>query len=610
MYFISMIFSVIILCNFEIMAYGDTVKFLDSCNTEYVTVLLKTVSIVLITFTVFFIWYASNIFLRNRKKEIGIYAFMGVNSKVIGEMYFIENMLVGISSCIIGILIGIITSKLFQIIVLKVAGYKINVPFDFNLRGIVNTVVVFLTIFLVITIGGFISICKSKIIDLINADKKNEKINSFSITTIIVAIVSVALLIYGFYVSTKAKGNVGYLLIATIVVVAGTYGFFGSILSAIFQALMKNKRILYNGNNIIAISNLSYRIRKNYRTFGTITIILATTMTVLGTAVAMKKIYDNFEKNALIFNTGIQSYENIDEEKVLAVIKDINVEKTINTSVVYLGDNLKSIDNTSCDHTVIMNYSNYLKILKLNGQDISGINEKLVKGNKVISNKKPGTLISMAGDSGEYLINDKSYTVSKRLNTPILGVGMDFNFLIISDENYKLLNDAGEKLYFFGIKLAADEEVDKTVALLAENFGSDKSAIYNCNMEIASVTWLKFVYAIGSFLFLVFAMATASIIYMKIYSDGFEDKERYEVLKKIGAERKDVVRAIQKEISLLYILPLALASLDSFFAINALGKFLEIDLLNVYSTSLIVCMAIFALLCVSSISSFKKIVKA
>ena len=239
-------------------------------------------------------------------------------------------------------------------------------------------------------------------------------------------------------------------------------------------------------------------------------------------------------------------------------------------------------------------------------EDIFIKNENL----KSIVNKKPGTLISMAGDSGEYLINDKSYTVSKRLNTPILGVGMDFNFLIISDENYKLLNDAGEKLYFFGIKLAADEEVDKTVALLAENFGSDKSAIYNCNMEIASVTWLKFVYAIGSFLFLVFAMATASIIYMKIYSDGFEDKERYEVLKKIGAERKDVVRAIQKEISLLYILPLALASLDSFFAINALGKFLEIDLLNVYSTSLIVCMAIFALLCVSSISSFKKIVKA
>ena len=115
MFFISMIFSVVILSNFLIMMDGEAMKVLGDMNEEYSKLILQVITVILVIFMFFFIWYASNIFLRNRKKEIGIYAFMGLDSSVIGKIYFIEMMLIGVSASIIGTIIGVVLSKFFQI---------------------------------------------------------------------------------------------------------------------------------------------------------------------------------------------------------------------------------------------------------------------------------------------------------------------------------------------------------------------------------------------------------------------------------------------------------------------------------------------------------------
>ena len=115
--------------------------------------------------------------------------------------------------------------------------------------------------------------------------------------------------------------------------------------------------------------------------------------------------------------------------------------------------------------------------------------------------------------------------------------------------------------------------------------------------------------AFGTFLFLVFVLAEASIIYTKIYSDAMEDKEKYKILSRIGATKKDLERAIQKEIALFYTLPLAIGLIDSFFAIQALGDFLSENLLGTFAISAMVCIGIFAVSYMVSVASFKKIVK-
>lgn len=90
MFFISMIFSVFILVNFELLLYEDIMQYIGKINKDIYIVLLKCVVAVLIIFMIFFIWYSTNIFLRKRKKEIGIYVFSGLDLFIIGKIYFIE----------------------------------------------------------------------------------------------------------------------------------------------------------------------------------------------------------------------------------------------------------------------------------------------------------------------------------------------------------------------------------------------------------------------------------------------------------------------------------------------------------------------------------------
>lgn len=114
MFFISMIFSVVVLSNFLIMMNGDAMKVLGDMNEEYSKLILQVITVILVIFMFFFIWYASNIFLRNRKKEIGIYAFMGLDSSVIGKIYFIEMMLIGVSASLIEQLLGLFYQSFFK----------------------------------------------------------------------------------------------------------------------------------------------------------------------------------------------------------------------------------------------------------------------------------------------------------------------------------------------------------------------------------------------------------------------------------------------------------------------------------------------------------------
>ena len=107
MFFISMVFSVIILSNFIILMNGSSLEYIGEINASYAKDMLLMLIIILTIFSFFFIWYASNVFLKNRKKEIGIYTFMGLDSIVVGKIYFLEMMLIGISSVGVGSCSGV-----------------------------------------------------------------------------------------------------------------------------------------------------------------------------------------------------------------------------------------------------------------------------------------------------------------------------------------------------------------------------------------------------------------------------------------------------------------------------------------------------------------------
>lgn len=611
MFFISMIFSVIILNNFIILIDGEALNILGEFNASYTKMILRMISLVLGIFMFFFIWYTSNVFLRNRKKEIGLFTFMGVDLRTIGKIYFTEMMLIGLSSCVIGIGAGVLFSKFFQMIVFAVANFNVDVKFAVTFNSIVNTFFIFMAIFLLMSIKGFINIASSKVIDLLNDSKKTEKMPKITVFTYIIAIISIGLIAYGYYLIHSSQMNA----VKTLVLVCiGTYGLFYAAIPIVLNSLINNKNILYKGENIITINNLAYRIRKNYTTYATIVILTACTITVLGTSVSMRKLYSMSEENDQLFSMSFSSSNTINHEKISQEVTKVLGEKNfdLNTDVLMVKDNIQD----GKQKYIVLSYDKFTSILKSNGyaKDLEKVNEEMVQGDKAIYIQRPGTLLTLV-KKNKVTVGDKTFEISESdIRFKVLGSLINYPAVVVNNSQYEKLKNSGEMINFYGIKVKDDKELLDKDILNKLGEGLKPYLRDNINFQIGiykteNVEWLKLIYAIGAFLFLVFILAEASIIYIKIYSDANDDKEKYKILKNIGVSKKDLGRAIRKEVSLFYILPLSIGLLHSFFAIQALGKFLSENLNLTFIISVLVSIGIFLVSAIISNKSFKSIVK-
>ncbi|MDI9218207.1 MAG: FtsX-like permease family protein [Clostridium sp.] len=608
MFFISMIFSVVILSNFLIMMDGEAMKVLGDMNEEYSKLILQVITVILVIFMFFFIWYASNIFLRNRKKEIGIYAFMGLDSSVIGKIYFIEMMLIGVSASIIGTTIGVVLSKFFQIVVFKIADFNIDVTFNVSLNSIIYTVAIFMCIFLFMSIKGFISIVRSKIVDLLNANKKQENMPKVNFIIYIIGIISLFLIGYGYYLVNEEAMNA---LKTLVLVCIGTYGLFGAVFPIVFNFLINRKSILYKGSNIVTINNLAYRFKKNYTIYATIAILTATTTTVLGTAFSMKTTYENSQRNITLYSLAISSTDEFNSEEIAHKLKEVGEEKySLNTKVLKVNSTLKDVPEYQNDEYIVVSYDNLSNILKANGdeKDLDKFNEEMVEGNNVIYIERPGTLMSFLANTNDITLNDVKFNVSESTRIRVFGEALNYSTIVVNNDEYEKLKETATEINFYGIKIENEENIINVIDEIGKNLNLETTHGFYGQFELKTIEWVKFVYAIGGFLFLVMALAEASIIYIKIYSDANEDKQKYKTLLSIGASKKDISKSISREVALFYFIPLVVGAIHSYFAINALADFMKENLNFVYLLSLVICIAIFIVNCIISIIGFKKII--
>lgn len=616
-FFISMVFSVIVLTNFEILKYGKTIKVLEGQNREFTEAMLISVIIVLAVFLFFFIWYATNVFFKNRVKEIGILSFMGLDLYTIGKIYFVENILMGISSCITGLLIGVISSRFFQVIIIKLSGFEIDVSNDFSMKAIISASMIFISIYLIMTVKGFITICRSNVINLINASKRQEKIPKVGVGLYLLAIMSIIIIGYGYYLSMDIRsGNIMDVIPAILIIIVGTYGLFKSVIPVVFNILMKNKKILFNGENIIAINNINYRLNKNYKTYAMISIVITTTISTLGAAVAMKVIQENAQEQRNVYTISIVSSnkDEVNKVNIEDIIKETNkVNYSINPELTVIEDKNKKNDKymVDIDH-VIMKYSDLVNILNVNGQQqsIKDLEPKLVEGKNIIELKHPQTIGSIMPKELELELGGEKYNISKgEVKTPALGTGFSHSINILNDKEYEKLRNKGHQLYFYGAKVSNEENSQAMFNNIEKELDIDDRYIKDGYKAQDESQWMKFAYAVLVFLFIVFVMVAGSIIYMKIYSDAYEDKDKYDILMKIGATEKEINKTIVKEVVLFYSLPTISAAISSYFAIRLAGDLLMKSLFEIYLLSLVICLLIFIVFGVISINKFKKIIR-
>ena len=171
---ISLAFTILVLFNFINLIDSGILDQLGESNARNVEIILQVLSFTIACFMIFFIWYSTNVFLTKRKKEIGIYVFMGLSNQKIGKLYAIETILIGFTSLLLGIVFGIITSQLFTMILMAISEISVEITFHFSLMPMLITSIIFFIIYFVFVVKGYINIVRSSVLEMVSANRQNE----------------------------------------------------------------------------------------------------------------------------------------------------------------------------------------------------------------------------------------------------------------------------------------------------------------------------------------------------------------------------------------------------------------------------------------------------
>lgn len=601
LYVMAMIFSVATYYNFLSMRYNP--QFLEHEEASgYIQSTAMSASVLMVIFLVFFIVYSTNFFLNQRKKEIGVYAFMGIDNSKVGFIFASEGLLLGLLSLIIGLGVGILFSKLFMMILAKVALLNMKIDFFISKKAIIGTIIVYSIILMFTFLKGYISIIRSNLIDLINSLKKEEelpKVNYFK------GIVSIIIIGIAYYVAINYE-KIGFgtsLLTTILLIILGTYWLFGSFFSMIIRHYINKKSFLYKGVNIVSFSNIAFRIKNNYKTLTAVAVLITTCITSFGTVSSLKYYVEKNRKIEVPYTISYVSDNKEQIDKADEIIKKSKntIKLKERTNFFYVPDN----------EVVVIKLSDFKDILSGLGvedrEDI--ISQFNLSKNEVGYIERPQTMMSLIETDG-IKIKDKKYDIKVSTKVPLFGNGLNFPCIVVNDKEYEILKANFIEHQFNGIILDNPKNIKDLTFQLAELLSPKESSLYTSFVADASFyDFTGIIYFLGSFLFLVFVFGTGSIIYFKTLSESFRDKGKYEILKKLGMTDLEIYKSVSKQVGISFILPLIVGSIHSIVSILALSNMMKFNLLIPTIMSIGIFTLVYGIFYIFTIRKFMSIVQ-
>lgn len=606
----SLAFTILVFLNFQYIVYSDAFETLGKQNADYIKILVQVISFVLGCFMFFFIWYSTNVFLTKRKKEIGIYVFMGLTNQKIGRLYMIESIMTGISALVLGIVFGILTTQLFQMILLAVSDVAVEIEFHFILEPVLITIGVYLVMYLIFVMKGYVNIVRSSVLDMVSANRRNEYMKQKSWVLAVKTVLGVGILTAGYYLAVKDGGMevMGNVLAAAILVVAGVYFLFGGLIPAIFQGLAGRKKFLYHKERALWINSVVFRMKKNYRTYAMVCVLMICSVTALATGFAMKMRYDSIIhfRNTYTFQI-VSTMPDLESRIESLIEKDNDIEYSTQAAILQL-EASEVKEHSVSDSYGLISYSQIEKLAKEAGLTMD---VKKPSDGEIVDVSNMYLLSLYTDRSGvPVTIDGKQYLKTQETNTPYLGyLQENMSFYMVNDQEYEKLLPLGQELYTYNFRIkdisqykASLDDLDTLVSQQGDNY-TGRIAV---DPNSSDIEWIKILYSICIFMFLVFTLASGSILYMKLYNDAFEERERYRVLQKLGVSQRTLRHATAKELGSAYLLPFAVMAISSYFSVHALGKMMNSDLLLIQLISLLVILVIFSLSYVFSVIAYQK----
>lgn len=598
-YFISTLFSVFMLFMFYSIYYNKQMEAFSNGRVKVYTI-FKAASIIVIIFSALFIWYANSFFIKSRKKEMALYSILGMKKKEIGTLLFCENMFLGILSIIIGLPLGVIASKFLLQLLVNIMKARVVVQYTVESRAVIATTLIFIALFLFNSIKAYGVIYKFRLIELLSAEKEAEKAPEGSKG---MALLSIVMIFCGYFIAyTKllqgGSKMIYFGLLVLILVVAGTYILFNNLIIILLNRLKENKKLYYKGENLISISQILYRIKANSNLLSTIAVISAVAITAISFTfsfyIAMEKIPMLYSPFSLMYKGG----DEILNSKVDEIInKHSEVKATYKADIVMIhgkgltpkykgpfGTDLKSPFDvymiSRSEYNEILNNSEYAK----SHNTFEVVNDfKFTKDNQcffieVSNDAKRGRL---KGEKVNVETNGNSFEldiVDSDLKSVLGVIPFQRTTLVVTDDTfYKLLHNNKENTEISRVYMVNDSlDSGKLVSELSHIIPKERyfNSFYAGHIDVYGLLG-SYVF-IGMFLGVLFVLSTGSILYYKQLTEAYADKGRYNILRKIGAGKKETRNTVVKQLALIYGLPLLVGIFHSAAALCVYIKYMDV----------------------------------
>lgn len=592
---ISLAFTVLIIFNFFNLMDSSIMESLGKINSQNIKIVIQCVIVVLSCFMFFFIWYATNVFLTKRKKEIGVYVFMGLTNQRIGKLYMLETMLTGLVALVMGIGFGILISQLFTMTLVTISDIEVNLSFEISLSAVLWSSLIYFIVYMIFVFKGYINLVRSSVLDMVSANRQNEYVKQNKVILFLKAILGIIILVLGYYYAIKEGGmeTMANALLAVILVIIGVYLLFGGFIPLIYQTLASNKRFLYKKQRTLWINQIIFRMKKNYRTYAIVTVLMICALTALATGVAMHERCQMIHDFENVYTYQIFSQQANLQNEFMQVIEEHNdVQYSSYIEMLQIEGSYASTTHQENTFALIP----YSQLKELAQDSHQAFELKQPQNDEVIDLAHQYILSLITTDELEDIqIQNQVYDTIQRTTVPYLGYLQEqVSFYCVSDEEYERLKSAGASLYVYNYKIENTKMLNASVDDIQQH--QDCAGLIKIDPQNDSTQWIQMLYPVCIFMFMVFIFASGSIIFMKLYNDAFEEKERYRVLRKIGISTKTLKAGVQKELLLTYIVPFLLMSLSSYFSVHALANMMQTDLLSVNILSVGV-IAIFFVVC-------------
>jgi putative ABC transport system permease protein len=580
-YLAAGIFSAFIFFVFSSILNNDLMKKLP--HSGYVWMLMQIGQFLLAIILLPFMMYANGFLMKRRKKELGLYSILGLEKKHIALMMVCETLFIFGVVIVGGILFGLVFSKLLFLILLNVCRLPVDTAFSFSFKAVSQSALYFLVVYGLNLITNLIQVFRSSPNDLIKGSKKGDMEPK---RLWITALVGLIFLGAGYIIAIPAKIDSGIFqdfLLAVAFVVFGTHQFFKAGLISLLKILKKNIRLYYRESNYVTISGMLHRMKgsasslANICIFGTMTIVtlLCTFSLWSGTDSMMNH---QFPYDVILnYNAGeLRDYDSLGSKlQELSNAEQVEIKDKIEFNYVKLHVG-KSNDAFKIQNSTYDRRDRFaLKLISLEEYNRMEQKQETLSDNEV--------MIFAAGSDFGYsrvLLGNTEYKVKKELKKIVFDskavnddFGQDFYIImkdaVIIDTLRKDFKSTAvdDRILTLRFQLTgAEENKQEFISLICDwssrqaGYNSVVNGIFGRQEAISMNGGLLF---LGIFFSIIFSMCLILIMYYKQITEGYDDRESFDIMQKVGMSDTEVRSTIKRQILMVFFLPMFMAVLHT-----------------------------------------------